>query len=80
MTITDHDCIDGALTLAGRSDFLIGCEVAGIFADDRVRVQTTPCCRARRAATPLHRIRNGVTALTNESVSVARAFATPSPA
>ena len=38
VTITDHDSIDGALTLAGRPDFLVGCEVTASFVDDGVRV------------------------------------------
>src|SRR5688572_15166533 len=38
VTITDHDQITGALTLADRSDVLIGCEVTGVFPDDDVRV------------------------------------------
>jgi predicted metal-dependent phosphoesterase TrpH len=38
VAITDHDSIDGALTLAGRSDVLIGCEVTGAFPEDGVRV------------------------------------------
>ena len=29
VTITDHDRIDGALTIADRSDVIIGCEVTG---------------------------------------------------
>jgi predicted metal-dependent phosphoesterase TrpH len=38
VTITDHDRIDGALTIAERPDVLIGCEVTGVFPNDGVRV------------------------------------------
>ena len=38
VTITDHDQISGALTLADRSDVIIGCEVTGVFPNDDVRV------------------------------------------
>lgn len=38
VTITDHDRIDGALTLADRPDVIIGCEVTGVFPGDGVRV------------------------------------------
>ena len=38
VTITDHDEIDGALTIADRPDVIVGCEVTGVFPDDGVRV------------------------------------------
>jgi len=38
VTLTDHDRIDGALTLADRPDVIIGCEVTGVFPGDGVRV------------------------------------------
>jgi predicted metal-dependent phosphoesterase TrpH len=38
VTITDHDRIDGALTIADRPDVIVGCEVTGCFPDDGVRV------------------------------------------
>jgi predicted metal-dependent phosphoesterase TrpH len=38
VAITDHDCIAGALTLAGRPDVLVGCEVTAAFPRDGVRV------------------------------------------
>jgi len=38
VTITDHDSIDGALTIAHRPDVIIGCEVTGTFAHDGVKV------------------------------------------
>lgn len=38
VTITDHDQIDGALTLADRPDVIVGCEVTGVFPRDGVRV------------------------------------------
>ena len=38
VAITDHDEISGALTLSDRPDVVVGCEVTGRFADDRVKV------------------------------------------
>ncbi len=38
VAITDHDAIDGALTLADRPDVIVGCEVTGVFPEDGVRV------------------------------------------
>ncbi len=38
VAITDHDTIDGALTIADRPDVIIGCEVTGVFPNDGVRV------------------------------------------
>lgn len=38
VTITDHDIIDGALTIADRQDVIVGCEVTGVFPNDSVRV------------------------------------------
>lgn len=38
VTITDHDRIDGVLTIADRPDVIVGCEVTGLFAHDGVRV------------------------------------------
>jgi predicted metal-dependent phosphoesterase TrpH len=38
VTITDHDVIDGALTIADRHDVIVGCEVTGVFPGDGVRV------------------------------------------
>ena len=38
VAITDHDTIDGALTLADREDVIVGCEVTAAFPDDGVRV------------------------------------------
>lgn len=38
VTITDHDQISGALTLADRPDVIVGCEVTGVFPNDDVRV------------------------------------------
>jgi predicted metal-dependent phosphoesterase TrpH len=38
VTITDHDSIDGALTLADRPDVIVGCEVTGVFPHDGVSV------------------------------------------
>jgi predicted metal-dependent phosphoesterase TrpH len=36
VTITDHDQIEGVLTIADRDDVIIGCEITAIFPDDRV--------------------------------------------
>jgi predicted metal-dependent phosphoesterase TrpH len=38
VTITDHDRIDGALTIADRPDVIVGCEVTGVFPADGVGV------------------------------------------
>jgi predicted metal-dependent phosphoesterase TrpH len=38
VTITDHDEVSGALTLADRDDVVVGCEVTGAFPDDGVKV------------------------------------------
>ena len=38
VTITDHDQIEGALTIADRDDVIVGCEVTGVFPQDNVRV------------------------------------------
>ena len=38
VAITDHDTIDGALTLAARPDVIVGCEVTAVFPNDAVRV------------------------------------------
>src|SRR5262249_8775686 len=38
VAITDHDTIDGALTIADRPDVIVGCEVTGVFPADGVRV------------------------------------------
>ncbi len=38
VAITDHDTIEGALTLAHLPDVIVGCEVTGVFKDDGVRV------------------------------------------
>ena len=34
VTITDHDSIDGVLTIAHHSDVIVGCEVTAIFPED----------------------------------------------
>ncbi len=38
VAITDHDRIDGALTIADRPDVIVGCEVTAVFPNDSVRV------------------------------------------
>ncbi|MGH9163832.1 MAG: PHP-associated domain-containing protein [Vicinamibacteraceae bacterium] len=38
VAITDHDTIDGALTIADRPDVIVGCEVTATFPDDHVKV------------------------------------------
>jgi predicted metal-dependent phosphoesterase TrpH len=38
VAITDHDTIDGVLTIADRPDVIVGCEVTGVFPSDEVRV------------------------------------------
>src|SRR5262245_15319456 len=38
VAISDHDTIDGALTIADRPDVIVGCEVTGVFPTDGVRI------------------------------------------
>jgi predicted metal-dependent phosphoesterase TrpH len=38
VAITDHDTINGALTIADRADVIVGCEVTGVFPSDGMRV------------------------------------------
>jgi predicted metal-dependent phosphoesterase TrpH len=38
VTITDHDQVSGALSIAHDPDAIVGCEVTGVFPNDRVRV------------------------------------------
>lgn len=38
VAITDHDRIEGALTIADRPDVIVGCEVTGVFPNDGVAV------------------------------------------
>ncbi len=38
VTITDHDQVDGALSLAHDEDVIVGCEVTAAFPDAGVRV------------------------------------------
>ena len=38
VTITDHDQFSGALTIADRPDVIVGCEVTGVFPNDKVAV------------------------------------------
>ena len=38
VTITDHDSIEGALTIADRPDVIVGCEVTATFKHDGVQV------------------------------------------
>jgi len=38
VAITDHDSIEGALTIADRPDVIVGCEVTAVFPEDGVRV------------------------------------------
>ena len=37
VAITDHDVIEGALTIADRPDVIVGCEVTAIFPNERDR-------------------------------------------
>ncbi len=52
VAITDHDVIDGALTIADRPDVIVGCEVTAVFPDDDVRVHLG---RARHQRAPARR-------------------------
>jgi predicted metal-dependent phosphoesterase TrpH len=60
VTITDHDQIGGALELADRPDVLVGCEVTGVFPNDRVRVHLNVLGITRAQHTEIDRLRHNV--------------------
>jgi predicted metal-dependent phosphoesterase TrpH len=63
VTITDHDRIDGALTIADRPDVIIGCEVTGCFPNDGVRVHLGVLGITERQHCEIQRLRVNVAEL-----------------
>jgi predicted metal-dependent phosphoesterase TrpH len=62
VAITDHDRIDGALTIADRPDVIVGCEVTGTFPDG-VRVHLNVLDITEAQFTEIDRLRRDVTEL-----------------
>jgi predicted metal-dependent phosphoesterase TrpH len=60
VAITDHDTIDGALTIADRPDVIVGCEVTGVFPDDDVRVHLGVLGLDERQHREVQRLRHNV--------------------
>ena len=63
VTITDHDCIDGALTIAHRPDVIIGCEVSATFKHDGVQVHLGVLGLNERQFAEINRLRGDMTEL-----------------
>ncbi len=60
VTITDHDEISGAATLADRPDVIVGCEVTGVFPDDGVKVHLNVFGMAGEQHREIQRLRHDV--------------------
>jgi predicted metal-dependent phosphoesterase TrpH len=60
VTITDHDEVRGAFTLADRPDVLVGCEVTGVFPDDGVKVHLNVFDLAEVQHREIQRLRHDV--------------------
>jgi predicted metal-dependent phosphoesterase TrpH len=60
VTITDHDQVDGALSLAHREDVIVGCEVTAAFPDDGVRVHLNVLGLSERQYREIERLRRDV--------------------
>lgn len=63
VTITDHDSIDGALTIADRSDVIVGCEVTAVFPRDGVCVHLGVMGLTEAHHREIQRLRHDVSAL-----------------
>lgn len=63
VTITDHDRIDGALTIADRPDVIVGCEVTAVFPADGVRVHLGVVGLNERQHEEIQRLRTDVSEL-----------------
>jgi predicted metal-dependent phosphoesterase TrpH len=63
VAITDHDTIDGALTIADRPDVIVGCEVTATFPRDGVRVHLNVLDITREQFTEIDRLRRNVAEL-----------------
>lgn len=60
VAITDHDTIEGALTIADRPDVIVGCEVTGVFPADGVRVHLGVLGLDERQHRDIQRLRRNV--------------------
>lgn len=60
VTITDHDQISGALSIAHYPDVIVGCEVTGVFPRDRVRVHLNVFGVSPRQHADIQRLRHDV--------------------
>ena len=60
VTITDHDAIEGALTIAHLPDVIIGCEVTGTFVDDGVQVHLGVLGLNERQFAEINRLRHDI--------------------
>ncbi len=60
VAITDHDVIDGALTIADRPDVIVGCEVTGVFPNDSVRVHLNVLGLSEAQHREIQRLRHDV--------------------
>jgi hypothetical protein len=60
VTITDHDAIEGALTIAHRPDVIVGCEVTATFAHDGVQVHLGVLGLNERQFAEINRLRANV--------------------
>ena len=60
VTITDHDQIAGAQVLAHLPDVIVGCEVTGVFPDDRVKVHLNVLGLEDRQHLEIQRLRHDV--------------------
>jgi predicted metal-dependent phosphoesterase TrpH len=63
VAITDHDRIDGALTLADRPDVIVGCEVTATFPHDGVRVHLNVLDLSEAEFREIDRLRGDITEL-----------------
>lgn len=63
VTITDHDRIEGVLSIADRPDVIVGCEVTGVFPGDGVRVHLGVLGLTEAQHAEIERLRGDVTEL-----------------
>lgn len=63
VTITDHDRIDGVLTIAHRPDVVVGCEVTATFPRDGVRVHLGVLGITEAQFREIDRLRTDITTL-----------------
>ena len=63
VTVTDHDQISGALSLSHYPDVITGCEVTGIFPNDKVRVHLNVFGLTERQYIEINRLRTDVLGL-----------------